>query len=103
MKHFPGSHTSEEIKRCFVAILQVRWPTNRAVHRSRSLGQEWGIYEKVYATTADGASNMQSGLLGALPQDQAWIVWCHAHVLNLLVRDALKAIQTVGLHVFSVP
>jgi len=49
----------------------------------------------VYAATADGASNMQLGLLEALPPDQAWIVWCHAHLLHLVVHDSMAHVDKV--------
>ncbi|XP_051961053.1 zinc finger BED domain-containing protein 4-like [Xyrauchen texanus] len=53
---------------------------------------EWGVVDKIVACVTDNASNIVSALKDHLHWDH---VPCFAHLLNLIVRAALKEVQAI--------
>jgi len=77
MKHLPENHSAENITKCVSQILS-----------------RYGLLEeKYYAVTADGASAQQLGVGSIGEFEQAWVIWCIDHQLNLIVRESLQIVD----------
>lgn len=73
---------------CFV--LTDRHTSAHLASELKRVSTEWGVSDKVVACVTDNASNIVAALRDHLHWDN---IPCFAHVLNLIVRAALKEVQ----------
>ena len=74
--HLVGSHTADVIAKTLTTVIE-----------------EWGISRKIQAVVTDNAANMVAGThIAGLKQFP-----CFAHTLNLVVKDSLRADQTLAV------
>ncbi|XP_056603707.1 E3 SUMO-protein ligase ZBED1-like [Triplophysa dalaica] len=75
---------------CFV--LTERHTASHLASELARVTNEWGVGDKIVACVTDNASNIVSALKDHLHWDH---IPCFAHMLNLIVRAALKEVQAI--------
>ncbi|GAA6091522.1 zinc finger BED domain-containing protein 1-like [Tachysurus ichikawai] len=95
--HFIENFQMTYLLDCFVLT-----DRHTAAHLASELTRatnEWGVGDKIVACVTNNASNMVSALIDHLHWDN---IPCFPHMLNLIVRAALKEVQEMLLKVKTI-